>query len=104
MTRRYWQAVDEPERTIFVARQKAYHGMHAGGTSLVGIPAMNSGYGELINEVVHVPWDSVELLERAIEEHGPSHIAGVFCEPVMGVGGVLHAASGLPSGPRASVP
>ena len=38
MARRYWQLLDEPDRTVLIRREKAYHGMHTAGTSLAGIP------------------------------------------------------------------
>ncbi len=39
MARRFWQLVGQPERTILIRREHAYHGMHTAGTSLAGIPA-----------------------------------------------------------------
>ena len=45
------QLVGRPRRTVLVRRQHAYHGMHAAGTSLSGIPANAAGHGELIADV-----------------------------------------------------
>jgi adenosylmethionine-8-amino-7-oxononanoate aminotransferase len=90
MARRYWQAIDQPERTVFLTRTKAYHGMHIGGTSLVGIDPMRAGYGPLLDDVVRVPWDSIDAMARTIDELGQARVAGVFCEPILGVGGVRH--------------
>ena len=36
----------EPERTVIIAREGAYHGMHAYGTSLAGIPGNHDGWGD----------------------------------------------------------
>ena len=62
MARHYWQLVGEPDRTILIRREKAYHGMHTAGTSLAGIPANATGHGSLIEDVVEVPWDDADSL------------------------------------------
>ncbi|MCA1735460.1 MAG: aminotransferase class III-fold pyridoxal phosphate-dependent enzyme [Actinobacteria bacterium] len=91
-----------PERTVFIAREWAYHGMHTYGTSLAGIEANRTGYGELVPDVVLVPHDDVDAIEKAIDHAGPERIAGIYCEPVLGAGGVrsvpveyLHSARDL---------
>ena len=89
MARRYWQLVGQPERTVFVNRQHAYHGMHLGGTSLAGIQANVAGHGPLVGDVVTVPWDDADALRRAIERTGPGRVAAFFCEPIIGAGGVF---------------
>ena len=35
-----------------------------------------------------VPHDDTEAIEKAIDHAGPERIAGIFCEPVIGAGGV----------------
>jgi putrescine---pyruvate transaminase len=89
MARRYWQLAGEPDRTILVRREKAYHGMHTAGTSLAGIPANAAGHGALIEDIVEVPWDDPDSLRAAIEDVGPERVAAFFCEPVIGAGGVF---------------
>jgi adenosylmethionine-8-amino-7-oxononanoate aminotransferase len=89
MARRYWQLLGEPDRTILIRREKAYHGMHTAGTSLAGIPANAAGHGALIQDVIEVPWDDPDLLRAAIDEVGPGRVAAFFCEPVIGAGGVF---------------
>jgi adenosylmethionine-8-amino-7-oxononanoate aminotransferase len=89
LARRYWQLRGSPERRVVITRQHAYHGMHVGGTSLAGIDANRAGLGPLLDDVVHVEWDSLESLQRAIDEAGADQVAAFFCEPVMGAGGVL---------------
>src|SRR5918996_2550156 len=89
MARHYWQLVGEPDRTVLVRREKAYHGMHAAGTSLAGIPANAAGHGALIEDVVEVPWDDADSLRAAIEDVGDDRVAAFFCEPVIGAGGVF---------------
>ena len=94
MARRYWQLTGHPERTVLIRRQHAYHGMHTAGTSLSGIAANLAGHGELLADVVEVPWDDVEALRAAIEAAGPDRVAAFFCEPVIGAGGVFPPPAG----------
>ena len=66
---RRWRAAtgssaSEPQRTILIRREKAYHGMHTAGTSLAGIPANAAGHGELIEDVIEVPWDDADGAAR----------------------------------------
>ena len=89
MARHYWQLLGEPDRTILVRREKAYHGMHTAGTSLAGIPANATGHGALIEDVIEVPWDDADSLRAAVEDVGPERVAAFFCEPVIGAGGVF---------------
>ena len=94
MTRRYWQLVGEPDRTLFITRERAYHGMHIAGTSLAGIEANATGYGPLVGDVVKIAWDSADELRDAIALATPGRVAAFFCEPVIGAGGVFAAPSG----------
>jgi adenosylmethionine-8-amino-7-oxononanoate aminotransferase len=89
MARRYWQLLGQPDRTLFVTRERAYHGMHIAGTSLAGIEANAVGYGTFVGDVVKVAWDSAEALREAIGLAGPERVAAFFCEPVIGAGGVF---------------
>jgi len=89
MARRFWQLAGERERRILIRRDRAYHGMHTGGTSLAGIPANLDGYGGLLPDVIEVAWDDAEALRAAIDEAGASRVAAFFCEPVLGAGGVF---------------
>ena len=88
LARRYWSALGQPDKQIFVSRQHGYHGMNAYGTSLAGIPANIAGYGELVGQIEHVPWDSVEAVAQLFE-NSASHIAAFIGEPVIGAGGVI---------------
>lgn len=89
MARRYWQLLGKPDRTLFITRERAYHGMHIAGTSLAGIEANATGYGPFVGDVVKVAWDSAEELREAIALAGPERVAAFFCEPIVGAGGVF---------------
>lgn len=93
LARRYWQVVGRPDKTVVVSRRHAYHGMHAGGTSLSGIAGNRLGYGPLL-ETVQVPWDTTEGLAAALDATGPDRVAAFFVEPVIGAGGVFPPPTG----------
>jgi len=94
LARRYFAAVGEPERTVFITREHAYHGMHAYGTSLAGIAPNREGTGPMIDDIVRVPFDSTDALRTAIAEMGAENLAGFYAEPVIGAGGVRVAPEG----------
>jgi adenosylmethionine-8-amino-7-oxononanoate aminotransferase len=85
---RYWFEVGQPERTTLISRTAGYHGTNGYGTALAGIAANRLGYGPQVH-TIQVPHDSLESLEAAIAEQSAERIAGVFCEPVIGAGGVI---------------
>ena len=89
MARRYWQLLGQTDRTMFITRESAYHGMHVAGTSLAGIAANAAGYGPFVGDVARVPWDSPDALRDAIDAATPERVAAFFCEPVIGAGGVF---------------
>jgi adenosylmethionine-8-amino-7-oxononanoate aminotransferase len=89
LARRYFSAIGQPERTVFIAREWAYHGMHTYGTSLGGMEPNRLGYGgDLVGDVVLVPFDDAEAVEKAIDHAGAERIAGIFVEAVIGAGGI----------------
>lgn len=89
LARRYFSAVGEPERTVFIAREWAYHGMHTYGTSLGGMEPNRLGYGgDLVTDVVMVPHDDADAVDKAIEHAGADRVAGIFVEAVIGAGGI----------------
>ncbi|MGH8874040.1 MAG: aminotransferase class III-fold pyridoxal phosphate-dependent enzyme, partial [Acidimicrobiia bacterium] len=45
LARRYFHQIGQPDRTVIIVREWAYHGMHAFGTSLAGIPANLADHG-----------------------------------------------------------
>jgi adenosylmethionine-8-amino-7-oxononanoate aminotransferase len=89
LVRRYWSLLGQPERTIVVSRERAYHGLAGYGTSIVGTDAFTMGVGPLAGGTLRVPWDDADALAAAIDEAGPERVAAFFCEPIVGAGGVL---------------
>lgn len=89
MARRYFSAIGQPERTVFIAREWGYHGTHAYGTSLGGMEMNRLGYGgELVGDVIVVPYDDDEAVVKAIDHAGADRVAGIFVEAVIGAGGI----------------
>jgi beta-alanine--pyruvate transaminase len=96
-------------RTRFIGRERSYHGVNLGGTSLGGVAANRKAYsGVLMPGVDHLrhthdlarnsfsrgqPAHGAELAneleERLIALHDASNIAAVIIDPVAASGGVL---------------
>ncbi|MEX1264742.1 MAG: aminotransferase class III-fold pyridoxal phosphate-dependent enzyme [Actinomycetota bacterium] len=93
MVRRYWHLRGQPERQVLIRRERAYHGMHAAGTALGGIPANAVGHGSLLPDVVEVLWDDADSL-RATIAGLEGKAAAFFCEPIIGAGGVFAPPAG----------
>src|SRR5437667_30787 len=72
------------------------------GPCLSGIPANAAGHGELIADVVEVPWDDPEALGAAVDAAGSDRVAAFFCEPVIGAGGVYPPPEGYLEAVRAT--
>lgn len=102
----YHQARGEGQRRYFVSRERAYHGVNIGGTSLSGIVRNREAFGSQLPHVVHMrhTWqpehrfvrgqadDGAHLaddLQRFVALYGSKTIAGCFVEPIAGSTGVL---------------
>jgi len=102
----YHRARGEGQRTMFVSRERAYHGVNMGGVALSGILRNRESFGPGVAGVVHMrhtqlpenrmtpgqPERGAELAEdlaRLCATHGASNIAAVFVEPIAGSTGCL---------------
>jgi adenosylmethionine-8-amino-7-oxononanoate aminotransferase len=90
----------EPERTVVISRAPSYHGVTFGSLALTGLPANQAGFGPLVGDVVQVPADDLDALDRAIDTIGAHRVAAVVAEPVIGAGGVLPPSDGYLAGLR----
>lgn len=107
----YHRAHGEPGRTMFVSRERAYHGVNFGGIALAGMVNNRRAYGSLVRDVVHMrstdlaenrfqtgqPEHGADLADdllRMIRLHGAENIAACFVEPIAGSTGVLVAPQG----------
>ena len=91
LARRVWQIRGQANKRIIISRHSSYHGLHAFGTSLAGIPVNREGYGaeSLIPETALVPANDADALEAEIRTLGADRVAAFFAEPVIGTGGVI---------------
>jgi putrescine---pyruvate transaminase len=98
LARRFFAAVDQPDRVHLISRAQGYHGTHGLGTSIGGIPANRADMGPLDPHASLVPHESLEALEAEVERVGADRIAAIFVEPVMGAGGVHQPRPGYVEG------
>ena len=106
MTRRYWDLMGQPKRSVIISRLNAYHGSTMAGASLGGMAAMHAQGGLPIPDIVHIEqpyWyeNGIDLtpadyglraarrLREKIEELGPERVAAFIGEPIQGAGGVI---------------
>jgi putrescine---pyruvate transaminase len=94
LSRRYFNAVDQPDRVHLIGRTAGYHGTHGHGTAIGGIAANRESMGPLDDDVSQVRHDSVDALRAEMERIGPERVAAFFLEPVIGAGGVYPPAEG----------
>jgi len=103
----YHRAKGDGQRTRFVSRERAYHGVNIGGVSLSGMVKNRETFSGVMPNVVVMRHthsederfnrgqpqnNGVELandLQRMCETYGASTIAAVFVEPIAGSTGVL---------------
>ena len=102
----YHKANGEPQRTRFVSRERAYHGVNIGGTSLSGIMKNRETFDGITLNVYHLrhtwtgeetytmgqPQKGAELaddLHRIATTIGGDKMAACFVEPIAGSTGVL---------------
>jgi putrescine---pyruvate transaminase len=106
MVRRYWDVMGQPQRSVIISRNNAYHGSTMAGASLGGMSGMHEQGGLPIPGIVHIEqpfWfehgqgmsrDAFGLkaagwLEAKILEIGADKVAAFIGEPVQGAGGVI---------------
>jgi beta-alanine--pyruvate transaminase len=102
----YHVARNEGQRTYFVSRERAYHGVNIGGTALSGMVRNREAFGALMPGVLHLRHTllpenrltrgmgttGVELADdllRFVNLVGDKRIAAVFVEPIAGSTGVI---------------
>ena len=117
MVRRYWDVLGQPQRSVIISRQNAYHGSTMAGASLGGMSGMHEQGGLPIPGIVHIEqpfWferspdarksltpaeelasrnafglEAAGWLEQKILEVGADRVAAFIGEPVQGAGGVI---------------
>ncbi|HVB15071.1 MAG TPA: aspartate aminotransferase family protein [Stellaceae bacterium] len=101
--RYYWKVNDKPNKTKFISRLHAYHGVTLAAMSATGMAIYQKMFGPMVPGFVQVAppyayrWQGNEepgesaaaAVEEAILREGPDTVAAVIAEPVMGAGGVI---------------
>ena len=102
----YHRANNQAGRTIFVSRERAYHGVNFGGVALSGLVNNRRTFGPGLPNAVHMRHthlkenlftkgegeygvDLADDLLRIVQLHGAENIAACFVEPIAGSTGVL---------------
>jgi beta-alanine--pyruvate transaminase len=102
----YHRANNQSGRTIFVSRERAYHGVNFGGVALSGLVNNRRSFGPGLPNAVHMRHthlkenffskgegehgaDLADDLLRIVQLHGAENIAACFVEPIAGSTGVL---------------
>lgn len=103
----YHRVKGEGSRFRLVGRERGYHGINFGGTSVGGIVSNRKMFGTLLTGVDHMPHthlphknaftkgqpehggDLADELERIVTLHDASTVAAVIVEPLAGSTGVL---------------
>jgi adenosylmethionine-8-amino-7-oxononanoate aminotransferase len=103
LARRHWQLEGRPDKKLILSRHKAYHGLHAFGTSVAGLTYNREGYGadSLVPETARISTNDLDDVRRSVHELGPDNIAALIVEPVIGTGGVIAPAEGYLEGLQA---
>jgi putrescine aminotransferase len=106
MVRRYWDLLGQPERTVIISRDNAYHGSTMAAASLGGMQFMHEQGGLPIPGIEHIMqpyWyhlgremspnefgvKAAQALEVRIQQIGADKVAAFIGEPIQGAGGVI---------------
>jgi putrescine aminotransferase len=95
----------ETQRNVILSRRNAYHGVAYGSGTATGIVELQTGFGPLVPDVLHLTQPApyhpdlfdgedptafcVRELEETIARVGAGRIAAFIGEPVMGVAGMV---------------
>ncbi|WP_116367575.1 aminotransferase class III-fold pyridoxal phosphate-dependent enzyme [Parahaliea mediterranea] len=102
----YQAARGKGNKRTFISRERAYHGVNLGGTSIGGITTNTRTFGrwapvDHLHSTLDIERNAfskgqpkfgiehAEALNDLIQLHGAENIAGVIVEPIAGAGGVI---------------
>ena len=100
LVRRHWQLEGRGDKRIILSRHGAYHGLHAFGTSIAGLPYNRDGYGSesLVPETARIAANDIGSVRAQLGQIGAGNVAAIIAEPVIGTGGVIGPAPGYLDG------
>jgi acetylornithine/N-succinyldiaminopimelate aminotransferase len=84
MTRKYWSAKGQPDRTRIVTFEGAFHGRSTGAIAAAGSEKLTAGFGPLMPGFTRLPWGDHAALSAAVTDR----TAAVMIEPIQGEGGI----------------
>ncbi|NLO89910.1 MAG: acetylornithine transaminase [Clostridia bacterium] len=90
LARRYFQVVKGSRRYKIVTMYKSFHGRTLATAAATGQEKVHTGFDPLPPGFVHVPFNDVQALEKAVDDE----TCAVMLEPVQGEGGVYAAEAG----------
>jgi len=106
IVRYFWKLQGKPQKSIFISRHFAYHGVTMASASLSGIKPMHPQFGLPLPGFEHIKtaywWrqggdmepeayglKAAALLEEKILELGPENVGAFIGEPIHGAGGLM---------------
>lgn len=106
LVRHHWVLKEQPEKSIIISRENAYHGSTLAGTSLGGMSGMHKQGAPLVPDIERIcqPYwygeagdmkpdefglACAQALEEKILTLGAHRVAAFIAEPIQGAGGVI---------------
>lgn len=77
------QGIDNP---AIIVMEKSFHGRTLATLSATGNAKIQQGFAPLVEGFVRVPYNDINAIEHAIEQH--NNVVAVLVEPIQGEGGV----------------
>ena len=75
------------EQPIIIAMENAFHGRTMATLSLSGSERLQTGFEPLLAQFIHIPFNDVLALEKAIKQY-QKNIVAILLEPIQGDGGI----------------
>lgn len=86
LMRRYGQK-KKGGASLVLSLEKSFHGRTSASMALTGQEKIHKGFGPLMPDILHIPANDIEYLEKVFDEKG-SDICGMLIELIQGEGGV----------------
>lgn len=96
LARKYGHDRYGPERSEIICMEQSFHGRSLATVTATGQPKYQKGFEPLVPGFLHVPFNDLKAVEKAITEK----TVAIFVEPIQGEGGVQVAEEGYLSGLR----
>ncbi|GKT34759.1 Ornithine aminotransferase [Aduncisulcus paluster] len=80
-------------KAMIVCAEGNFHGRTIAVISMSVDPECREGFGPFVPEILTVPYDNAEALEKVFDQHG-KNICAYICEPIQGEAGIYVPADG----------